>query len=423
MAGQRIRLRYRRQTAWRGNASKGSPMLFLGRSIQPSKEADTLTDVSNTQYLGSVGIGTPPKMVEVIFDTGSSDLWVGHSVYEPADSSTAKDTGSSSSVTYGGTVHVQGELYEDTVTIVDAAVKAQSLLLMDTELSFLVSDGILGLAMPKLSNTGETVLQNLGRQLHDTSFSFLLSGPSGESYFVLGMPDESWYKAKSLQWVPVTSDLYWAFHGELAVGDAMVYKGQFLLDSGTSYIGVPTSQFEAMLRVLLIDKPGAACQITDTATVPIYRCPCPTVHEPVAKSLEVIVGTSIFEVPPSVLLSNIEHPSGRCTLEVQQVSDELPMILGDTFLRTVVAIFDIQGQRIGLAGRSDEAAQNLTLPRRYDPLPNGGYDLRYILIMVVAGLLGILAASCPSLILRCCQRRAARGRSRREPESLEPLLG
>ncbi|KAG6521001.1 hypothetical protein ZIOFF_018066 [Zingiber officinale] len=107
----------------------------------------------NVQYFGEIGIGTPPQKFTVIFDTGSSNLWVPssqcyfslacyfHPKYKSELSSTYQRNGKSASIHYG--------------TGVISATK-------EPGLTFLVAkfDGILGLgcAMNRCGKEVEFVL-------------------------------------------------------------------------------------------------------------------------------------------------------------------------------------------------------------------------------------------------------------------------
>lgn len=95
---------------------------------------DTLDDA----YVTPVSIGTPAQVLNLDFDTGSSDLWVyssstaaadidGQTTYKPADSTTAKlQTGETWDISYGDGSSSSGIVYTDVVSIGGVTVTAQA---------------------------------------------------------------------------------------------------------------------------------------------------------------------------------------------------------------------------------------------------------------------------------------------------------
>ncbi|NXH21333.1 PEPC protein, partial [Bucco capensis] len=145
-----------------------------------------------TFYFGEISIGTPPQHFLVLFDTGSSNLWVpstycqapacvNHAKFNYSLSSTFLSLGVTYTLHYGfGDVAVV--LGSDTVTIQNIVIRNQEFgLSLDEPTSpfyYLGFDGILGMAYPGVGISGyNTVLQNMlqQEQLPEPIFSFYYS--------------------------------------------------------------------------------------------------------------------------------------------------------------------------------------------------------------------------------------------------------
>jgi hypothetical protein len=92
----------------------------------PSQNID-LTNWMNAAYYGNIHIGTPPQTFTVVFDTGSSNLWVPssdcmsiscklHNQYSSKDSSSFVRNGTAFAIVYG-TGQVGGIISEVTLGI------------------------------------------------------------------------------------------------------------------------------------------------------------------------------------------------------------------------------------------------------------------------------------------------------------------
>ncbi|KAL6562269.1 hypothetical protein OROGR_003276 [Orobanche gracilis] len=159
----------------------------------PDTDIVALKNYMDAQYFGEIGIGTPPQKFTVIFDTGSSNLWVPsskcyfsvpcyfHSKYKSSQSRTYKKNGKSAAIRYG-TGAISGFFSEDDVKIGDLVVKGQEFIEATREpgITFLVAkfDGILGLGFKEISVGNATpVWYNMVNQdlVKDPVFSFWLN--------------------------------------------------------------------------------------------------------------------------------------------------------------------------------------------------------------------------------------------------------
>ncbi|XP_056154322.1 pepsin A-like [Lampris incognitus] len=210
-------------------------------------------------YYGVIGIGTPPQYFKVLFDTGSSDLWVpslncsgsacnDHAKFRSEDSSTFQPGTKHFSITYG-TGYMTGITGYDTVKVGDLFVEHQIFGLSQTEapfMSYVPWDGIMGLAFPGVSlEGGTTIFDNMWNQgkVPEYEFSMYLSSAEEGSMLILGGADPSYFTG-GIHWVSLFGATgFWnikiqsiTINGNTV---ACSEECEAIVDSGTSYIVGP----------------------------------------------------------------------------------------------------------------------------------------------------------------------------------------
>ncbi|XP_058161356.1 pepsin F-like [Dasypus novemcinctus] len=348
---------------------KGMLQEFLEKD--PNRIAFTLPDQemsTETQrtymdlvFVVTIGIGTPPQELDVLFDTGSNHLWV-TSVFcntSACANSNAFDPDLSSTYQYSHqlTYHeylcgnVQAVVGHDVVQVSGLVIPSQSMGLSIRELGKYLEhaefDGILGLSFPELGEPqGPTILQNLRAQgvLPKNLFAIYLGSPSSEnknnSVLMLGGVDPSCYSGE-LHWVPVSRPFYWE-----VVLDSISMNGvqiacqggcQAIFDTGTSVLQGPPKS------ILNIQKIIGARLIKDE-----YILNCRTVC--ILPDIVFTINGVDYPVPASAYVFRSHRNICYSNLfQNTAFTSQKVWILGNVFLKLYFSVYDLENKRIGLA--------------------------------------------------------------------------
>ncbi|KAK6133227.1 hypothetical protein DH2020_032988 [Rehmannia glutinosa] len=267
---KKLKLDQNNRLAARLDSKEGEALRASIRKYSPRGKAlnNTETDIvalknyMDAQYFGEIGVGTPPQKFTVIFDTGSSNLWVPSakcyfsvSIDEAFGLYEFEDSGRRSAAIQYGSGSISGFVSEDNVEIGDLVVKSQEFIEATSEpsVTFLVAkfDGILGLGFKEISVGNSTpVWYNMITQglVKDPVFSFWLNRNVNDEeggQIVFGGVDPNHFKGQHT-YVPVTQKGYWQFE----MGDVLIdgKKSGYcnggcaaIADSGTSLIAGPTT--------------------------------------------------------------------------------------------------------------------------------------------------------------------------------------
>ncbi|KAK6078899.1 eukaryotic aspartyl protease [Seiridium cupressi] len=213
-------------------------------------------------YYGSVGIGG--QNFNVIFDTGSADVWVpGPSctrakgcVHTSKYDQGGSDLGTKTSIQYGSGA-TEGENYVDEFTIAGLTATNQTLISVTTASGFtqIDADGLAGMAFSTIAqDNGTTFFENLVAQgaVQADEFGFYLGRVSGgtqkDSELTLGGRDSTKYTGEFVT-VPVSSQTYWQIDLDgVKVGGSTVAntQGQAAIDTGTTILLAPTAAAAAV---------------------------------------------------------------------------------------------------------------------------------------------------------------------------------
>lgn len=324
------------------------------------KESEIIKDYANAQYYATVHIGTPPQEFNVIYDTGSSNLWVpevncvncGYSFihkknkYDKDLSSTFIEDGTDFAIQYGSGA-VQGLFQQDTVILAeDITVSKQKFASVHDAkgmgLAYIMStfDGILGLGFDDISVGGvETVFHNAMEQgvVKEGKFAFYL-GDEMDGELTFGGYDETKFVGDDLDWVDLSHATYWQIDMDgVNIGSFSSGSTNAIVDSGTSLITGPSSDISAIASTI-----GATKTLMGQYTIDCDKVPD-------IKDITFIINGKEYNIPGSKL---VIQSAGVCLFAMMGMDFPEPgpqWILGDVFMREYYTVFDYEHKKVGFA--------------------------------------------------------------------------
>jgi hypothetical protein len=317
-----------------------------------------INDYENSQYYGEITLGTPAQSFEVIFDTGSADLWVAssncddscgrHAEYDSSKSSTYQANGTSFDIMYGSGP-VSGYQSIDTLDMGGLTVPNQMFAEVTNAEGLGAAyklgkfDGILGMAFGVLSvNSVPTPFDNLVAEgaVDNAEFSFFLGNSNREKgELLLGGTDPAYYTG-DITYVPLLSATYWEITLDNFVVDGESYvtstEHKAIVDSGTSILTGPTEEVSKIAAALGGKEivPGEYFVKCD------YDGP----------NFDFTIDGNVYTLTPKDYLI----PDGNlCLLGLMALDIPAPTgplwILGDVFMRKYYTVFDTANKRVGFA--------------------------------------------------------------------------
>ncbi|CAH8388456.1 unnamed protein product [Eruca vesicaria subsp. sativa] len=313
----------------------------------------SLSHFKNVVYYGEVCVGTPPQYFNVVFDTGSSNVWIPSTLW-PVTTYPHQTFNAKASKTYrqdkDGKRYdlaytrgsLRGDLSQDTLILGGIILEAQDFLVgfePDEDLKLVKFDGIVGLGLPSLGIAGtQTVLKNLvDRNLISKGiFSIWMKGDedghvdevqdAGEIIF--GGFNTKHFRGEHV-YVPVWGNGFWNISmSRISVKgkDIKVCIPQCFakVDSGTTDIYGPKDKIKKIYEEFGATKNEIAC--SKVKKLPV---------------ISFLIGGKSISIKNYAYEYKDSRGATRCKLRLV-VSDDDTWVLGMAFMQATHTVFDFQ---------------------------------------------------------------------------------
>jgi len=371
---------WRRAPLGRARLTRREPSqmeVAIGAHDQRMVNISTLLQDQKTEYTGAIGVGTDAHgsaqfEARVVFDTGSTNLWVASVLckefpcdteralefYDPVKSTTQElyngDDGEIDIMF--GTGELKGPLHVDTYHVGPMKVRRQPFAMIRSMQGDVFSsfpfEGILGLGFKSLSFGGinpffERVIEQ--KLLTNNEFAFYFNVDSNQpSALLWGGIDKDLYHGP-IRMFPVVQPHYWSLElVDFKLGDkSMNINGmseervkRLIIDSGTTYFTAPEGMHDQIVSMI----PEASCGEVNSYPPITY-----VLKGADGQTYELIVSQETY------MIGGYEDNCRPAFMALDVNAEYGPaMLLGEVFMRHFFTVFsrgdgDVKNAKVGFA--------------------------------------------------------------------------
>ena len=292
----------------------------------------------DTYWTGFIHVGSPPQAAPVVFDTGSSDLVLDKSFYNPKKSLSANNLNTPFDFSYIN-LHVYGDIYSDHVAIGHVNANNVPIGYGREDFDGDLAGGKLGLSFSTAENSAFNVKQDpfiwAAKKQHliqSSSFQFTLRR-NGKASLNVGDIDHA-ELAGPISWADENADKTFWRTSVLLNGNKIENA---IVDSGTNVITGPNDQVKAVLDQL----DGVWVEQSPDGTYQgRYSCQNPP-------KLSFTVAGQTFTLPSDAI--NFGYAGDKCFLAMGGTLGLNDWILGSPFMELGSVIFNYDTRRMGFA--------------------------------------------------------------------------